>query len=468
MSKEKGKTRPRQREARFASAQNLGRRFGGSLSANEELRRDLEAIKYQSRKAGNDDGYVVKFLSMCETHVCGPEGFGFQSVAVTKQGKPDKKAQTIIEACWKDWGNVGSCDVTAQYSWKDVEQLFIRTVAEDGEVLVRLVEGFPNRYGLSIQLLDCAHLDINYNKDLRNGNRIKMSVEVDSWNRPVAYHLLTNHPGDRAYFHGKTRYERIPATEILLAFLPRRVGQLRGVPWAHAALIEMHHLYGYREAELTNARVGASKMFAYIPDSDVEPDGDDDTDFVEEVEPGTSIIVPYGYSIKELDWNNPGGNFSSFNKGGLRGAASGLDVSYNTLANDLEGVNFSSLRQAVLEDRDAWMKKQRWMRQHLHEKVFSVWLKMSLLVGGLGKLQFSDMQRLSHVRFQGRRWQWVDPLKDEKANTEAISNMTKSPLQIIRDRGCDPETVINEILEFEEMVSAIRAKRQTLQPSSTV
>ncbi|MDG2840090.1 hypothetical protein P7M54_25270, partial [Vibrio parahaemolyticus] len=42
---------------------------------------------------------------------------------------------------------------------------------------------------------------------------------------------------------------------------------------------------------------------------------------------------------------------------------------------------------------------------------------------------------------------------------EAINNMTKSPLQIIRDRGEDPETVINELLEFEEMVIRIRKMR---------
>ncbi len=453
------KERLKKEHVRYAAAQKLGRKFGGSLSVNEELKRDLESIKYQSRQAGNDDGYIVKFLGMCETHIVGPDGFSFQSLATTKAGKFDKKAQIVIENEWKRWTKLGHCDVTEQYSWQDIENLFIRTVAEDGEILLRLVNGFENEHGFAVQIIDCAHLDINYNQENYNGNRIRMSVEIDSWNRPLAYHVLTTHPSEQSYFHCNRRYERITKDEIVLKFLPRRIGQLRGLPWAHAALLEMHHLHGYREAELTSARIAASKMLAYKPDSDVEPDGDDDTEFIEEVEPGMSVVVPYGYDIDVLDWKTSGTNFGDFNKSGLRGAASGLDVGYNILANDLEGVNFSSLRTSVLEDRDGWMKRQRWMKQHLHEVVFSSWLKMSLLMGRLGNLGLLDIKRLSACKFQGRRWQWVDPLKDEKANSEAIKNCTKSELQIIRERGDDPETVISEILQFEEMIGDLRLRR---------
>ncbi|MGI2098993.1 phage portal protein [Shewanella glacialipiscicola] len=445
------------------AAQGLkGPRLGGlTLSINEELRRDLGAIKAQSRRAGNDDGYVVKFLAMCETHVVGPEGFSFQSKAQIFTGNADDTAANdLIEEHFKDWGKKGCCDVTGRFSWQDLQMLFIRTVAEDGEILVRLVEGFPNKYGFALQLLDSAHLDINYNRELKDGRRIRMGVEVDEWDKPVAYHILTQHPGDRVYFYGNARYERIPASEMLLEFLPLRVGQLRGVPWAHAALLEMHHLHGYREAELTGARIAASKMIAYEPDSDVEPEDDtEEPDFVEEVEPGMSVVVPYGYSLKELNFNQSGSNFASYMKEGKRGAASGLDVSYNTLANDGEGISFSSLRQFVLEDRDGWKKKQRWMRQAFCDVVKSTWLRMSLLTGAIKGLRFSELERLDKHCFQGRRWDWVDPLKDEKANTEAINNMTKSPFQIIRERGDDPETVIKELIEFEDRIAEVRKAR---------
>lgn len=448
---------------RFAVAKQgtVGSRLGSSsLGVNEELHRDLTAIKAQSRKAGNDDGYVVKFLNMCETHIVGPDGFSFQSKVKLANGEDDKAVNQLIEYHWKEWGKKGICDVTGKLSWEDIQTLFTRTVAEDGEILVRAVEGFPNAYGFALQLLDASHLDINDNRELKNGNRVRMGVELDSWGRDVAYHILTNHPGERSYFYGNTRFERIPAEEMVLRHLPFRVGSVRGLPWAHASLLEMNHLYGYREAEMVGARSSASKMFAYQPDSDVAPEDDEDEpDFVEEIEPGMGVVVPYGYSIKELDWKHPGGNFGAFMKEGKRGAASGMDVNYNTLANDMEGVNFSSLRQAVLEDRDGWKKKQRWVKQSLCEWTNSKWLKMSLLMGALPGLKFSSFDRLDKGYFQGRRWAWVDPLKDEKANTEAFGNMTKSQYEVIRDRGADPETVMEEILDFEEKAAKIRALR---------
>lgn len=453
---------------RFALAKQglTGPRIGGmSLSINEELRRDLAVIKAQSRRAGNDDSYVVKFLNMCETHIVGPEGFNFQSKAKKNTGKEDdKRANELIEAHFLNWGKKGACDVTGQYSWQDIQTLFIRTVAEDGEILVRFIDGYPNQYGFAVQLLDSAHLDINYNRELKEGRRIRMGVELDEWGKPQAYHVLTHHPGDRVYFYGNTRYERVPASEMLLAFLPLRVGQCRGIPWAHASLLEMHHLYGYREAELTGARIAASKMLAYEPDSEVEPNEDEDEpDFIEEVEPGMSLVVPFGYTAKELNFNRSGDNFADFMKEGKRGAASGLDVSYNALGNDAEGVSFSSLRQFVLEDRDSWKKKQRWMRQELCDRIKSKWLRMALLSGAIKGLSFSALERLDTHKFQGRRWDWVDPLKDEKANTEAIGNMTKSQYQIIRERGEDPETVMTEIFDFEQRMAEVRKLRTPTQ-----
>jgi capsid protein len=45
----------------------------------------------------------------------------------------------------------------------------------------------------------------------------------------------------------------------------------------------------------------------------------------------------------------------------LRGAANGAGVSYNALANDLENVNYSSIRAGVQEDQAHWKTLQQFM-----------------------------------------------------------------------------------------------------------
>lgn len=441
---------------RFAVAQKaskLGARVSGfGLSIDETLRRDVVAIRNASRKAGEDDGYIVRFLSMCETHIVGPEGFTLQNKAKLSNGKLDKASNDIIEDGFKKrWGKKGNCDVTGQYSWLDIQRLFIKTVAQDGAILVREVLGFDNEFGYALQLFEADHLDMNYNRENYQGNEIKHGIELNEWGKHIAYHLLTVHPGERSYFHGNTRYQRIPAEEIIYGYYPFRIGQKIGVPWAHAALLELMDLYNYREAELTSARVAASKMLAYIPDSDVEPaDDEDDEDFIEELEPGGSVVVPYGYDAKALDFKNDASNAAGYTKTSLRTASSALDVNYNSLGNDGEGINFSTIRHFTLEDRDSWKKKQGWMRETLLERIFGNWLKMALLSSALGNLKVIHFEKYNQPKFQGRRWDWMNPLQDGKANTEAINNKTKSPQAIIRQQGDDPEVTLQEIDEWHK------------------
>lgn len=445
----------RQIHKRFAAAKSsseLGGRLDSlSLGVDATLKRDVVAIRRLSRKAGEDNSYVVKYLGMVENGIVGPEGFKFQSKVKNADGVLDKELNKLIEAEFKTWAKKGNCDVTGQYSWCDIQTLFARTTAQDGSVLVRMVEGFPNEWGFAVELIESDHIDLNYDVEHYNGNKIISGVEINEWGRHVAYHVLTSHPGEKSYYRGNTQYKRIPAEEMLYAWYPFRIGQKTGVPWSHAALLEFLDLYNYRESVLTSARLGASKTFAYEANEEsIEPDDDDDEPIFEyELNPAEGVVVPQGYTIKTLDFKSDGGNASDINKLTLQGGASGLEVNYNSLANDLEGVNFSSIRHGVLEDRDGWMKKQRWMRETLCDRVISHWLKMALVTQRI-PLSITQLPRLQDYFFQARRWPWVNPLQDAKANTEAINNRTTSPQKVIREQGDDPDDIIADFVEWAE------------------
>jgi capsid protein len=73
--------------------------------------------------------------------------------------------------------------------------------------------------------------------------------------------------------------------------------------------------------------------------------------------------------------------YADFVKANLRGVASGLGVAYHALANDLEGVSFSSIRSGTLEERDAWMLIQEWFSQSFLDRVHAEWLQSALAFG---------------------------------------------------------------------------------------
>lgn len=433
---------------RFAAAKTdrlNTRLFGATLSADEKLRRDLEKIRAASRTAGEDVGYVKRYLGMVQTHIVGDQGFRLQSEAKKANGDLDTDANTAIENAYKEFSEIGVCEISGRMGMAAADQLIVKTVAQDGDILIRHIDGAPNKFGYAFQVIEADLLDAQLYKKLENGHQIKMGVEVDGYGRHVAYHVLTSHPGEHTWTHGNRRYQRIPADQIILPFPMWRPGQNRGVPWAHAALLDMHDIYGYREATLVSARTGAANMLIYERDPDQSPpdDGDgewsDQGEFVHELEPGASSITPAGYKARESQFNMPDEGVGEFQKASLRGSSSGLEVNYNTLGNDYEGVNFSTIRQAALEDREVWKRLQGWYISQVKQTVRKRWLRNALVMGAIEGLEPYDLKRVDVASFRGRRWQWIDPLKDEQAVGEAMGNFTINPMEVLNDKGVDLE-----------------------------
>ena len=457
---------------RFAAAKqkqhSLGRFSGGSMSADAELQRDLVRLREASRVSGGDVGYVRRYFNMVQTHVVGENGLRLQSLVRDRDGKIDRDASRMIEQEFAEWGDRDTCEVGGKLSWVAAQELTAKTTAQDGDMLIRYHVDKSNPYGFCTELIESDYLDVSLNQQLRNGNRIVMGVELNQRRQPVAYHLLTNHPGDNTWSCGGRRYDRVPADEIGLTFPMWRPGQTRGVPWAHASLLELYQINGMREAQLAGAKIGAANMFFYErdPEQEVSDDFDEEGEFVQELEAGQSSVVPEGYKVNSTNYTQPAA--TGFQKDALRGSASGLDVNYNVLGNDYEGVSFSSLRQAVLEDREAWKRKQRWLIEDFGSPVFKRWLKMALLKNKLRGLSPADLAPLSKHKFMGRRWPWVDPLKDEQAAGEAMKNMTTSPLHILRDKGLDIDDVKNGWEEYFDAMGDVIERKQQLMPDKPV
>ena len=77
-----------------------------------------------------------------------------------------------------------------------------------------------------------------------------MGVELNKFRKPVAYHVLTYHPGDYDYTtSGKSpKHVRIPADRMIHLYDPNRAGQSRGEPWMTSAISAMKQLGALREA----------------------------------------------------------------------------------------------------------------------------------------------------------------------------------------------------------------------------
>lgn len=444
-----------------------------SAGPNASLEGSLVILRARGRQLATDAGYGKRFVGLVATHVVGPDGPRLQVRAYNAgNGSLDTSANAAIEAAFAEWSE--DCDVTGHQSLPEMLQLLASATARDGEALVRIIKGRDLTHGIALQLLEADRLDETMNGRAANGNVVRMGVELDTFSRPVAYHIRQAHPGD-PFLNDRPTIERVPADEIIHLFLKQRAEQVRGASWFHAVIRDLGMLDGYEEAAVIAARVGASKMgfFQRAADEDAAPTGTaagsvadaDTTGAVGGVlsmsaEPGELYELPPGYTFDTFNPDYPHGNFGEFCKAILRSVAAGLDVDYATLANDLESVNYSSMRAGSIETRDTWKKLQGWFINRVMIRLYREWLASALLRGDIvldrgTPLPANRLDKfLKAARFQGRRWSWVDPLKDAQASAELINARLASRTEIAASQGRDFDDVIAELADEQQKIDA--------------
>lgn len=444
--------RARARMYEAASVDRLTAKWGTQpLEADEIVRRHQRALVARSREQCANNAYARGFLRMCRQNIVGASGVQLQAQPRGRDNAIDRPAADAIERAWREWSRPVNCDVAGRLSLREITAQMVTSAARDGEAFAILVEGRDaGPWGMALQVIDAQRCPVDHDEDLAGGAFIRHGVEFNRYGRPVAYHFTTTRAEDEAYRVGGRTFERIPADRVFHLFRVDMVGQKRGIPWTATALSRLHMLGGFENAALVNARLGASKAGFFTWREGYGPEDEEDREpLTMSAEPGTFEELPAGAEFQEWNPAYPSGELAPFNKAMLRGIATGLGAAYNTLANDLEGVNFSSIRHGALEERERWKDDQEWLIEGFLDPLYRRWIARQLLAGritvGPTPLRADRLEKYLDVSWQPRRWAWVDPQKEVAAAVAAKNNFLTPPSQIIREQGRDPDTVWRSI-----------------------
>jgi lambda family phage portal protein len=428
-----------------------------SNSIDYYLRGELTGLRARSRKMVRANPYGKRFIAMIKSNVVGPNGVTIQAQTTRfRQNEGlvlDTRANEAIEAAFLDWA-LYHCDYTGKSTWIDLQNMAISCAAQDGEFLFRKM--YAGKYGYQLKCIDPELLDIQKNEKTKNGE-IRLGVEYNAAGRAINYWFRELNSG--LYNSGKSI--AVPAGQIIHGFISEWPDQSRGAPWMHASLERGKHLEKYEEAAIVKARSTAA-TFGVMTSNGGEDSyaGDEDAGdgvTLDQYEAGT--IKDIGdRTFQNVDSSYPHQMYAAFVKSQLQGIASGLGISYHSLANDLEGVNYSSIRAGVLEDREVFKGLQNWFIRSLVRPVYDDWLVFALTKQAIkiGTVPLSrDVNDYRGAHYQGRRWAWVDPQKDGAANKLAIDERLKSRSQIMRDAGDDPESTWLEIQREEQLLEKL-------------
>ena len=424
----------------------------------------LEPLRARARELVRKTAPGKKYLRLMVKGLVGPRGIQVQSrVSRMKDGDmmQDKAANKAIEEAWERWSTIpANCDYTERETWVGLLRLGVSSLVVDGEILIRKHEGpDEGEYGIRLELIDPEFLDIEKSGAMKNGNTVRLGVEYSPEGRRERYHFRQKRPDGHYghYSYVSSDSYTVEASHIIHIYRPDFIDQSRGFSLLHAAMMDIKQLDSLREALVVKSRVSASTTTILTSPEEQPYEGDLDDGQQQSMEPGT--IKDFGNrNVHMADSNFPDGSFSEFIKMVQHEIAAGLEQSYSSMTGDLTAVNFSSIRAGVLEDRDTYIEWQAWLIEQLAKPIYNNWLKMAWTAGKIrvnGRALGRPLEHYQRTHFQGRRWDWVDPLKDINATAVAISNKITSRSQVMRDKGLDPEATWEEIASEEALMKEL-------------
>lgn len=433
-----------------ASGRRLGNWQPGQEGVNTLLFRDADLMRSRARDLVRRNAWAFNGIDALVSNLVGT-GIKPRS---THNNSIFKER---VHALWLDWTR--EADAHGLHGFYGLQALAVRSMVEGGEVLARLRNREP-RDGLTvplqIQLLEPEHLPFTLNRDLPNGNVIRAGIEFDRIGRRVAYHLYREHPGERAMAGIGILGDPVPvpASEVIHMFRPLRPGQLRGEPWLTQAMVKLHELDQYDDAELVRKKTAALIAgFITKPSPEFAMAGEDGATADERGgaavswSPGTMQVLLPGEDVRFSSPADLGGQYAEFMRTQLRSIAVAIGITYEQLTGDLSGVNYSSIRAGLVEFR---RRMEQWQRSVIIHQfcrpIWERWMDQAVLAGVLEAPGYTKRRReYLAVKWIPQGWQWVDPQKEFNAVVMAIRAGLISRDEAVASYGYDAEEIDREI-----------------------
>ena len=427
------------------------RSFSGSADA--EAIPSLQVLRDGSRSMVRDDAHAAAAVRVLEENTVG-KGILPQSICTPEAtGMTEEQCADWRQSCedaWREWSE--HADATNYGSFYDLQRIVVRSLMADGEGLAHLVWDGDD---LFCELIDSDRLESPHMIDK---DRLRAGVELGDRGQPLRYHILDSHPADAA-FGARTALTGtwVNATDndyslVQHVFKRDRAGQTRGVPWLASALTYNKHLHGYLNSEMIAARANSNiAMFVtrspdldgeYVPGSSPQDEGKR----LHSLEAGTIEYLEEGEKIESFTPSRPGTQFDAFVTRILRAVWASQGLSYELVAKDLGGMNYSSARSMLLECRRGFDAVRAML---IRQFCMPWWSNVIRAKISDGTLEMPREFRANPKPFLAVRWMppaygWVDPVKEIESSRLAVENRFSTHYDEAARLGLDAEDLLRK------------------------
>ena len=127
----------------------------------------------------------------------------------------------------------------------------------------------------------------------------------------------------------------------------------------------------------------------------------------------------------------------------LRAVCSGTGANFHSVAKDFNGT-YVGLRLAAIDSDNNYTVLTNEFVAAVTSPVYERFVKMAVLSGVIKKPADLDLDTLFDAEYFGPKMPSADPLKEGRANIEAISAGLKSSQQAIREAGRNPDATMEQ------------------------
>lgn len=494
-----------------AVTDNYNADFKGTFgAANAELLISKYTARSRSRTLAKDDPHGKVVVRTFADNVVGDDPFELelQLQKPGPDGKPtaDKALNDVVTLGWNEFGKEENFTVTRDWSFMEAMRMVEASRVREGSVLCRMYRGYAhNKFGFAVRFVEEDRLQESYmglspNESLfGGGNPIRFSIERHpQYDFPLAYWLLTRHPGDvflrspLTPAHANVWREQVPADEIIhFNNLRDRAEQDIGMTELDATIQPLWRNRQYDKSLVLAAIASCMKPFVLekkvptglgLPSEFVEQmmnsngvggplvpaaPGQGDAAQAQQnigtpgqlVKPGMERELPFGTEAKILDPKFPVEAAHEFRQDNLRDIAVGSGVTYQHISGDFQNLGFI----AGLMCQQPFQRYMRVRQNHLIgkiERLFREWLTATILSGYFERehgvtipiARVPEICRAAH--FKGEQWEFVNPLVEAQALILLCQNghLTRQQVQDRLPNGVKLENLF-EMLEQEQLAA---------------
>lgn len=417
----------------------------GTAEQVDQAQRDI--IRARARDLERNSDIAEAIIGPLERNVVGT-GIKVQAKTILNDGNENEKLNKQIEDLWKEWCRPRNCDITGQQSFAEIQRMAIRRLRVDGGIIFIKAYNNSGPVPFCLQAREVDELDNSVYKSADNGNRVFGGIEFDQYNKPIAYWLKKYTPD--GYWTGQS--ERIDAKYVIYLWQKSRPTQIREISQIARTASRVKDVNEFVEAVSVKERILAclavfiTKQAPGIGVGRGNQQIDPESGYqLKTISPGMIQELRPGEEVSAVMPSGQASNAKDFITTQQRLAGAGQGLSYEAVSRDMSQVNYSSARQGLLEDQRTYGMLQQFLIEHFCQEVYTEFIISAVLSKQLDIPDFWQKKQiyLKHV-WISPGWSWIDPLKEVKANSEAIATGQDTLARICAERGEDWRDVLTQ------------------------